>query len=26
MKEPYSLIGSAPGVYEQLLAELEKTA
>jgi myo-inositol-1(or 4)-monophosphatase len=26
MKEPYSLIGSAPGVYELLLAELEKTA
>jgi myo-inositol-1(or 4)-monophosphatase len=26
MREPYSLIGSAPGVYDQLLAELEKTA
>jgi len=26
MKEPYSLIGSAPGVYAALLAELEKTA
>jgi myo-inositol-1(or 4)-monophosphatase len=25
MKEPYSLIGSAPGVYQQLLDELEKT-
>ncbi|NMC86155.1 MAG: inositol monophosphatase [Anaerolineaceae bacterium] len=25
MKEPYSLIGSAPGVYAALLAELEKT-
>jgi myo-inositol-1(or 4)-monophosphatase len=26
MREPYSLISSAPGVYTQLLAELEKTA
>jgi Archaeal fructose-1,6-bisphosphatase and related enzymes of inositol monophosphatase family len=26
MREPYSLIGAAPGVYAQLLAELEKTA
>jgi len=26
MQEPYALIGSAPGVYPQLLAELEKTA
>ena len=26
MKEPYAIIGSAPGIYRQLLDELEKTA
>ena len=26
MKEPYSLIGAAPGIYDALLSELEKTA